>query len=465
MASPSKTQEEQTLRVDPAEDFQRAGSRERSPTPTVTKDTQLQRSPEAKSSQSTENRLRPVADIVNRLIWDEKYDSTDYIIGYEDRFDGRMEASLNSWKRESTDEEFIPQHRVLYIKRKSDSEIKAPSSLRDLVFKPVSDSSSPRITPLLPSFRIPPCVRGGDPSAEQQVEPHTSETVHVPRGQGRRRLPSPELTRSALKGGRSVRVARRSTSDEEPLTRTKSQYFEDVFNTRGPRLSPTTRISQDSLVMIEIKVNVKIKDEDSVVPSVMSRMAQIYQKSESFMVVTVQQDACLRFGHSTLPAYSMKVFALPYLIAPITNLRSTILIQAAIQEILHISPSRGVILYIPIAEENMATNNTTMMGEIARLERETHGQETGVLKSLSRTMSRRMKSTSSQSRPLSVATTSSWTVESDSQEAKRDMPTGSEGTNASKEGSAARSGRASRRLHQFISRRVPETFEGPSNDE
>ncbi|PTU22825.1 hypothetical protein P175DRAFT_0499362, partial [Aspergillus ochraceoroseus IBT 24754] len=196
----------------------------------------------------------------------------------------------------------------------------------------------------------------------------------------------------------------------------------------------------------------------------MSRMAQIYQKSESFMVVTVQQDACLRFGHSTLPAYSMKVFALPYLIAPITNLRSTILIQAAIQEILHISPSRGVILYIPIAEENMATNNTTMMGEIARLERETHGQETGVLKSLSRTMSRRMKSTSSQSRPLSVATTSSWTVESDSQEAKRDMPTGSEGTNASKEGSAARSGRASRRLHQFISRRVPETFEGPSND-
>ncbi|PTU22826.1 hypothetical protein P175DRAFT_0499363, partial [Aspergillus ochraceoroseus IBT 24754] len=34
-----------------------------------------------------------------------------------------MEASLNSWKRESTDEEFIPQHRVLYIKRKSDSEI------------------------------------------------------------------------------------------------------------------------------------------------------------------------------------------------------------------------------------------------------------------------------------------------------------------------------------------------------
>ena len=76
------------------------------------------------STKQTENNFVNLrADILNRLIWDESYDSTDFVIGYEDRFEGRMEASLNSWKREFTEEEFIPQHRILYIKRKSDSEI------------------------------------------------------------------------------------------------------------------------------------------------------------------------------------------------------------------------------------------------------------------------------------------------------------------------------------------------------
>ncbi|KAL4977020.1 hypothetical protein BDW66DRAFT_150555 [Aspergillus desertorum] len=70
-----------------------------------------------------ENRLRPAVDILNRLIWDESYDSTDFVICYEDRFEGRLEASLDLWKRDSTDEEFIPQHRILYVKRKLDSQV------------------------------------------------------------------------------------------------------------------------------------------------------------------------------------------------------------------------------------------------------------------------------------------------------------------------------------------------------
>ncbi|KAL4818680.1 hypothetical protein BDW67DRAFT_11222 [Aspergillus spinulosporus] len=93
-------------------------------------------SPQPKSSQTAENRLRPAADILNRLIWDESYNSTDFVIGYEDRFEGRLEASLNSWKRDSTDEEFIPQHRILYIKRKSNSEVVWDRRRRiDMIFK------------------------------------------------------------------------------------------------------------------------------------------------------------------------------------------------------------------------------------------------------------------------------------------------------------------------------------------
>ncbi|KAJ5241543.1 uncharacterized protein N7469_003134 [Penicillium citrinum] len=63
-----------------------------------------------------ENRLRPAGDIINRITWDSNFERNDYIIGFVDRFEGQLEVTLDSWKRESTDEEFIPQHRVLYIR-------------------------------------------------------------------------------------------------------------------------------------------------------------------------------------------------------------------------------------------------------------------------------------------------------------------------------------------------------------
>lgn len=64
-----------------------------------------------------------IKDIINRIIWDPAFDGTNYVIGYEDRFEGRLESGFNAWKKETTDEEFIPQHRILYIKRRSDGEI------------------------------------------------------------------------------------------------------------------------------------------------------------------------------------------------------------------------------------------------------------------------------------------------------------------------------------------------------
>lgn len=60
---------------------------------------------------------------MNRLIWDTAFDATDHVLGYEDRFEGRQEVGVKSWKRDLTDEEFIPQHRVLYVRRRSDGEV------------------------------------------------------------------------------------------------------------------------------------------------------------------------------------------------------------------------------------------------------------------------------------------------------------------------------------------------------
>jgi uncharacterized protein (UPF0248 family) len=63
-------------------------------------------------------KLRPASDVLNRLRWDPSLDPSDYIIGYEDRFLGARETGLEKWKTEQTDDEFIPQHRILYFKKK-----------------------------------------------------------------------------------------------------------------------------------------------------------------------------------------------------------------------------------------------------------------------------------------------------------------------------------------------------------
>lgn len=68
-------------------------------------------------------KFRSSSDVINRIRWDPQMDSGDYIVGYEDRFLGTKERALDAWKSEQTDEEFIPQHRILYFKRKSNGVI------------------------------------------------------------------------------------------------------------------------------------------------------------------------------------------------------------------------------------------------------------------------------------------------------------------------------------------------------
>lgn len=75
---------------------------------------------QAEASSKTGKKLRPATDIMNRLRWDPNLNSADYVVGYIDRFLGTRETALDRWKVEQTDEEFIPQHRILYFKRRSD---------------------------------------------------------------------------------------------------------------------------------------------------------------------------------------------------------------------------------------------------------------------------------------------------------------------------------------------------------
>ncbi|KAF6811580.1 DUF455 domain-containing protein (endonuclease/exonuclease/phosphatase) [Colletotrichum plurivorum] len=81
-------------------------------------------------------KFRTALDVLNRLRWDPQIDSSDFLIGYEDRFLGPQEKALSAWKSEQTDEEFIPQHRILWFKRQSDGLVVWHRSRRiDLLFR------------------------------------------------------------------------------------------------------------------------------------------------------------------------------------------------------------------------------------------------------------------------------------------------------------------------------------------
>jgi uncharacterized protein (UPF0248 family) len=55
--------------------------------------------------------------------WDPGLDMEDFIIGYLERFEGIKEMPMPKWVRETSDEDFIPQHRIKYFKRSSDGEV------------------------------------------------------------------------------------------------------------------------------------------------------------------------------------------------------------------------------------------------------------------------------------------------------------------------------------------------------
>ena len=73
---------------------------------------------------SSSRPLRPALDVLHRIQHDPNMDSNDFIIGYLDRHIGLQEMPLEWWvSKDATSEEFIPQSRIRYFKRKSDDNV------------------------------------------------------------------------------------------------------------------------------------------------------------------------------------------------------------------------------------------------------------------------------------------------------------------------------------------------------
>ena len=77
------------------------------------------------------------------------------------------------------------------------------------------------------------------------------------------------------------------------------------------------------------------------------------------------------FGGNFDPAYTLTITAVNSQLQPVTNKRNASLLAKAMEEGLGVAPNRGVIKFLALSEDNLATSGKTITGEIEELEKET----------------------------------------------------------------------------------------------
>jgi len=187
----------------------------------------------------------------------------------------------------------------------------------------------------------------------------------------------------------AISSSERKTPEQQELARRKSQYYEEAFATREPTTSARQVISNESMVLADVRTNVIISDEYSFITDLSYALSTRYQRSENSIIVTVLHSACLLYGGNFDPAYTLTISAIPSLLQPVTNKRNAILLSKAMDEGLGVPPDRGLIKFIPIAEENMATGGKTVLGATEEFEKENASKNLGVIRTLSRAATRR----------------------------------------------------------------------------
>ncbi|EKG12501.1 Macrophage migration inhibitory factor [Macrophomina phaseolina MS6] len=171
-------------------------------------------------------------------------------------------------------------------------------------------------------------------------------------------------------------------------SRRRTQYFEGQFNERDTHGPARDRITKDSPIVAELKTNVIIKDEYTLVTDLSYQMSQRFQRPEHCVMVNLDHSACLLLGGSFEPAYILTITALSSQLQPVTNKRNAAMLQSFLREILGVPAARGIVKFQAIDEANLATDGRTVLGEIEREERR-QAEENGGLKRAMTKASRR----------------------------------------------------------------------------
>ncbi|KAL8860843.1 MAG: hypothetical protein Q9178_002873 [Gyalolechia marmorata] len=154
------------------------------------------------------------------------------------------------------------------------------------------------------------------------------------------------------------------------LSRRKSQFYSEVFAYREPNLTARDRVHRYSVITAEVKTNVIVKDEYIFLQDLSQHLSQRYQRPVSSIFITLNHSECLLFAGTFDSAYIMTITALPSQIQPTTNKRNAVMMQTFMADSLGVTPERGVVRFVGISEEYLATNGNTVLGDIENLSKE-----------------------------------------------------------------------------------------------
>ncbi|KAI5367979.1 Putative macrophage migration inhibitory factor, Tautomerase/MIF superfamily [Septoria linicola] len=173
-------------------------------------------------------------------------------------------------------------------------------------------------------------------------------------------------------------------------SRQRTQYYDEQFQYKdGTNGTIRERVHRDSPIVVELRTNVIIKDEFTLVTDLSYHLAARYTRPDSAVMVKVDHSACLAMGGTFEPCYIMSITAESSQMGPTMNKRNAALIQSFLADILSVPPERGVLKFVPIPEENFATNGTTMLGKIERQEKRYSGENSGGVRRAMNSMGRK----------------------------------------------------------------------------
>ncbi|PKK49538.1 hypothetical protein CI102_4935 [Trichoderma harzianum] len=158
-------------------------------------------------------------------------------------------------------------------------------------------------------------------------------------------------------------AAKSTSSDEQRLSTKRSQYFHDALHERSSESSAAAAVRGEALIYAEVKTNVENEQQFLTVFS--HHLAARYNRYPSSIVISLHHSQCLLFGGSMDPAYTLTITALASEVQPATNKRNAAVLQKHLEAVLRVPPARGMVRFIPVAEESLAWGSKTVAGRIS----------------------------------------------------------------------------------------------------
>ncbi|QIW96562.1 hypothetical protein AMS68_002080 [Peltaster fructicola] len=143
----------------------------------------------------------------------------------------------------------------------------------------------------------------------------------------------------------------------------KSHYYDSVHNTRD-------KVVRESPLIAELRTNVIIKDEYTLVTDLSYHLATRYSKPDASIMINIDHSSCLALAGTFDPCYILTITTIPSHMSAALNKRNASLIQTFMADILSVPSDRGIIKFVAIPEDNYAMHGSTIAAEIERVEKD-----------------------------------------------------------------------------------------------